>query len=98
MAMSKEENEERVAAISDQYTTHTQGKLAANEDLNKEREKAEKDSKLESVDTPMVEENRFVANPDDLRKEVSSEEEFSEGLKDGKDTLDKPAAKKTAAK
>jgi hypothetical protein len=86
MAMSKEENEERVAAISDAYSTHTEGKLKANEELNKEREKAEKDSDLESVDQPLPEEQRFVGNPDDLRKDVASEEEFSEGLKDGKDT------------
>ena len=43
MGMSKEENDERVAAISDQYSTHTQGRLAANEETRKEAEKAEKD-------------------------------------------------------
>ena len=54
--------------------------------LDDEAEAAE-DSTLESVDTELTEESKFVANPD-VRKEVTSEEEFSAGLEDGEDDLE----------
>ena len=52
------------------------GNLEASED--KDREAAEEVKPTEEVHGELTEEAKFVANPDDLRKEVDSEEEFSE--------------------
>ena len=60
-----------------------------------EAEAEERDSSaLKSVDTELCEESKFVANPD-VRKEVTSEDEFAEGV-EGESK--KAAAKKTAPK
>ena len=78
------------------------GNLEAAED--KDREAAEEDTPTEEVHGELTEEAKFVANPDDLRKEVDSEEEFSAGLEDGEQDTGVPepgtkaTAKKTAAK
>ena len=60
-----------------------------------EAEAEERDSSaLKSVDTELSEESKFVANPD-VRKEVTSEDEFTEGVEA---ETKKAAAKKTAPK
>ena len=60
-----------------------------------EAEAEERDSSaLKSVDTELAEESKFVANPD-VRKEVTSEDEFTEGVEA---ETKKAAAKKTAPK
>lgn len=71
------------------YSTHAEGQRAAREEKHKADLEAQKnstiqstDSGLVSVDSPLTEEAKFVANPDGLRKEVDSEEKFSEGLED----------------
>jgi hypothetical protein len=60
--------------------------LVAAEDQVRD-EQVEADDGFDHSESPMVEEQRFVDNPADLRKEVSSEEEFSEGLTDGEQDL-----------
>jgi hypothetical protein len=88
-------------SINEAYKTRVDGLTSAHADKNKEAEQVEKDSGIESTDTPLVEEQRFVANPDELRKDASSEDEFSEGLTNGDDTLESTSekpAKKSAAK
>jgi hypothetical protein len=68
------------------YSTHAEGQRSAREAKHKEDLEAQAASPiqstggLESVDAPLAEEARFVANPENLRKEVDSEEKFSEGL------------------
>lgn len=57
------------------------GNLEAAED--KDRETAEEVTSTEEVHGELTDEAKFVGNPDDLRKEVDSEEEFSAGLEDG---------------
>ena len=73
-------------------------RIDALEAAAKERAEAdaeERDSSaLKSVDTELSEESKFVANPD-VRKEVTSEDEFTEGV-EGESK--KAAAKKTAPK
>ena len=71
------------------YSTHAEGQRSAREAKHKEDLEAQAassvqstDGGLESVDGPLTEEAKFVANPDDLRKEVDSEEKFSETLTD----------------
>ena len=60
-----------------------------------EADAEERDSSaLKSVDTELSEESKFVANPD-VRKEVTSEDEFTEGVEA---ETKKAAAKKTAPK
>lgn len=59
---------------------------AANRQRIDDEDSYPEDSTLESVDTELSEEARFVANPD-VRKEVTSEEEFAAGLEDGEDDL-----------
>jgi len=79
--------------------------LAAADDKDREAaEQAEADSGLESVEQELPDEAKFVGNPENLRKEVDSEEKFAKDLDDGDDTLEVPGgeakapAKKTAAK
>lgn len=73
-------------------------RIDALEAAAKERAEAdaeERDSSaLKSVDTELSEESKFVANPD-VRKEVTSEDEFTEGVEA---ETKKAAAKKTAPK
>ena len=73
-------------------------RIDALEAAAKERAEAdaeERDSSaLKSVDTELSEESKFVANPD-VRKEVTSEDEFAEGVEA---ETKKAAAKKTAPK
>ena len=70
------------------YAQHAEGQRSAREAKHKEDLEAQAASPvqstgwLESVDGPLTEEAKFVANPEGLRKEVDSEEKFSEGLKD----------------
>lgn len=73
------------------------GNLESADDQVREEQVAADDG-FDHSDAPLVEEQRFVANPADLRKEVSSEEEFSEGLTDnpvevevGDETVTDPA-------
>ena len=68
-------------------------RAAAKERLDDEAKAAEDDSR-KSVDTGLSEESKFVANPD-VRKEVTSEDEFTEGVEA---ETKKAAAKKTAPK
>jgi hypothetical protein len=92
-------------SVNEIYQGRVDALAAANEKDREHAEQHEADSDLESVEQPLSEEARFVANPDELRKEVDSEEKFSEGLEDGEDTLETPEpatqkapAKKAAAK
>ena len=50
---------------------------------DKDRETADEAKTTEEVHTGLPDEAKFVGNPDDLRKEVDSEEKFSEGTEDG---------------
>jgi len=58
------------------------GNLEAAEEA-KATEAAEEAKATEEVHTGLPDEAKFVSNPDDLRKEVDSEEKFSEGTEDG---------------
>jgi hypothetical protein len=68
------------------YSTHAEGQRSAREAKHKEDLEAQAASPiqstggLESVDSPLAEEAKFVANPEGLRKEFDSEEKFSETL------------------
>jgi hypothetical protein len=94
----------RLASTNEIYQERADNLAAASDKVNEEREQRDKDANLESVEQDLPEEQRFVANPDNLRKDVDSEEKFSEDLEDGKDTLETPGgqtkapAKKAAAK
>ena len=57
------------------------GSLEAAEEA-KETEASEEAKATEEVHTELPEEAKFVGNPDDLRKEVDSEEKFSEETAD----------------
>jgi hypothetical protein len=63
---------------------------------DKDREEAEKaEEGFEHTETALTEEAKFVANPDALRKEVDSEEKFSEDTEDGTLDLGLPEPKKS---
>ena len=83
--MAQEKQQSRAEAVDAIYQQRVDALKAADD---KDREDVEaREEGVEHADTPLPEEQRFVANPDDLRKDAASEEEFSA----------KPA-KKTAAK
>lgn len=104
--MAQEKTESRAESINSIYQQRVDA-LTAAEDKDREDVEAREEG-VEHPDTPLPEEQRFVANPDDLRKDAASEEEFSAGLEDGDDDLAPVAgqdttkaaktAKKTAAK
>jgi len=94
---------ERLAGVNRIY----QGRVdnLAEADAQKQDQLDEAEDGFEHSETELVEEQRFVANPDNLRKDVDSEEKFSEGLEDhpidvevGGATVKDGATKKTAAK
>lgn len=114
MAPHENPGTEASVATNEAYATHTEGRAAANEAKRKEAEEAAASSGLVSVEGTLTDEAKFVGNPDDLRKDVDSEEKFSERLEDGeqdlglpdqgepvveeKPAVTKPATKKAAAK
>lgn len=93
---------QRLASTNEAYQSRVGNLAAADSQRIEERDEADT---LEHDQHELVEEAKFVANPTDLRKGVSSEDEFSEGLSDnpvdvevGSETVETPAAKKTPAK
>ena len=93
--MSDDSKPSRTESISNAFNSRVKNLEAANELSREERKEAEKG--FEHSETPLVEEQRFVGNPDELRKSVDSEEKFTEGLSDEADDEAKQA-KKAAAK
>ena len=93
-----------IESVNEIYQGRVDNLAAAAEKDTAEREEAEANSSLESVEHELPDEAKFVGNPEGLRKEVDSEEKFSKDLDDGDDTLEVPGgeakapAKKTAAK
>jgi hypothetical protein len=83
------------------YATHAEGQRAAREEKHKADLEAQENSGLVSVEGGLTDEAKFVGNPDDLRKDVDSEEKFSEGLENnpvdvevGGETVTDPAEAK----
>ena len=86
-------------SVNEIYQGRVDALAAADEKDTDEREQSEKDSSLETVEQPLPDEAKFVANPDDLRKDVDSEAKFAEGQSDGSDDLETAApAKATTTK
>lgn len=84
--MAKPEKPSSIQSVDEAYRQRVGNLDAAAEYDREAHEKAEE--KYDHPETPLPEEQRFVGNPEDLRKEVDSEEKFSEGLEDGDDTLE----------
>jgi hypothetical protein len=83
------------------YDTHARGQREARDAQYKASLEAQANPDLESTETGMTEEAKFVGNPEDLRKEVDSEEKFSEDLENnpvevevGGETVTDPAEAK----
>ena len=93
-----------IESVNEIYQGRVDNLAAAAEKHDEERAERDANSNLESVDSDLADESKFVGNPENLRKDVDSEEKFSEDLTDGEDTLEVPGgeakapAKKTAAK
>ena len=86
-------------SVNEIYQTRVDALTAADDKDREAAEEAEKDSSLESVEQGLPDEAKFVANPDDLRKDVDSEAKFAEGQSDGSDDLETAApAKATTTK
>ena len=86
-----------IESVNEIYQGRVDALNAASEKDTEEAAQREADSGLESVEQPLPEEARFVANPDNLRKDVDSEEKFAPD--EGAETTTKRVAeKKTAAK
>ena len=88
-----------IESVNEIYQGRVDNLAAAVEKHDEECAERDANSNLESVDSDLDESARFVANPDNLRKDVDSEEKFAEGQEDGEDTLETPApAKATTTK
>lgn len=80
-------------SVNEAYKARVGNLEEAEEKDRKEAEKAEEG--FEHTETALTDEAKFVANPDDLRKDVDSEEKFAEGTEDGTLDLGLPEPKKS---
>jgi len=98
------ETKSSMESVNEIYQGRVDALEAADDKDREAAEQAAADSGLESVEQELPDEAKFVGNPENLRKEVDSEEKFSKDLDDGDDTLETPepakatTTKKAAAK